>query len=760
MKKIYPLLTSNINYIVAVIGLGTIFLLYSAMHLKLDNAGLSYEDPGDPSFKKYQEYKKTFADDNLVIAAVGFSHSLTEPETIKSIQSLHQALMDEPPVKTLIDPTNFNSENLNSILGIKDFWQPESIDKLRKCLPGFAGMISPDLKTTAFAIQLNETEINGFLFKKRVDYIEGIFKKHFPDAEIHISGFPVLKAAFERYNLLNTAFYTLIGLLAGTVIALYIFKSLKVSMIVTISCLISSIWTAGTLSIFNKSFTVLSSISLCFIIIVSTTTVMHIVSKYYELSFSNESKNGLEILDKTLSIVLRPCFMCALTTSAGFVSLMISPNDLIRDTGLIIAVSVIFSFIITFTVTTFFLAWLKPPERSVLKRTNSDYVSRFLKNTLTIGFRKPYPMIVTGGILIVVFLIGAGSVKRSKQSMFPVSQTTREAVSMQFIRSHLSSGYNVSLILKPADLKADDSQDSSSKNVLASNILWRDLFELERRIISMKYVHSVDSMSSFISALMKRFPPGFFSPGKVIRMLEKKAGNEPMIRQFINAEENRIRIVIHLSDLPDLDLNRVISDIQAEAESVFTDTAEIDITGQAVIFEQQKKAVTDYQIKSLILALFLITILMMLQLRSVALGIISLIPNAVPLLTIFGLMGWLKIGLDPLMIFAAIISFGLSVDDSIHYLTQVKRELIKNNNQGDISIHLEKSYWISSRALLSTTVVILISSLAFLFSSFDHVFGFGVLVSSAAASALFGDLILLPAVIIKIKPLQNFIRRC
>ena len=760
MRKIYSLLISNIIFIIVIIGIGTIILFYSALHLKLDDAGLSYENPDDPSYKKYLKFKKTFADDNFIIVAVGLSRSVIDPASKKTIEDIHEALSSEPLIKEWVDLTHFNSKDLNAILGVQDFWLPESINKLRGSLPGFSRIISSDYKTTAFVIQLSESEINGFLFKKQTDHIESIFKKYFPDSTIHITGFPVLKAAFERYNLINTAFYTLIGLLAGTLIALYIFKSLKVSLIVTISCLISSVWTAGALSVFNKSFTVLSSISLCFIIIVSTTTAMHIISKYYELSFLNKNKDRSNILSSTLAIVLRPCFMCALTTAAGFISLMISPNGLTRDTGLIIAVSVIFSFIITFAVTIFFLTKFKSPDRSVLKRSNSDFVSRLLKNTLTLGFKKPNLTIVVSLLLMIILFIGAVSVKRSKESEFPIARTTPEAISLQFIRSHLSLDNSFSLIIKPAAPKADKAEKKSSINTLASNLLWRDLFELERRIVSMKYVHSVDSMSSFMSALIRRFPSGFFSPAKVIRRLEKQAGNEPMIRQFINLKENQIRIVIHLSDLPDLDLNQVIDDIQFEAESVFADRAKIDITGQLVIFNQQKNAITDYQIKSLILALFLITALMMIQLRSFALGIVSLIPNALPLLTIFGLMGWLGIGLDPLMIIAAIISFGLSVDDSIHYLTQVKRELIRNSNQGDMTYHLEKSYQVSSRALLSTTAVILISSLAFLFSSFDHVFGFGVLVSSAAASALFGDLILLPAVIIKIKPLQKFIRKC
>ena len=161
------------------------------------------------------------------------------------------------------------------------------------------------------------------------------------------------------------------------------------------------------------------------------------------------------------------------------------------------------------------------------------------------------------------------------------------------------------------------------------------------------------------------------------------------------------------------------------------------------------------QLRSLVLALALITLLMMIQLRSLTLGFISLIPNALPLLSMLGLMGILNIHLDPLMIFAAIVSFGLSVDDSIHFLTQLKREFVRDKGNPFLLQNLEASYRVTSRALLSTTTVLCLSSLSYLLSSFEHVFSLGVLIASASAAALFGDLVLLPAVILKMKPIQN-----
>ena len=148
---------------------------------------------------------------------------------------------------------------------------------------------------------------------------------------------------------------------------------------------------------------------------------------------------------------------------------------------------------------------------------------------------------------------------------------------------------------------------------------------------------------------------------------------------------------------------------------------------------------------------------MMVQLKSIVLGVLSLIPNLFPLVTIFGIMGWCHIPLDPLTIFAAVISFGLSVDDSIHFLTQLKREIAASTPEQTVRHCLTAAYDVTSRSLVSTTAVLFFSALGLVFSSFNHVFVLGILISSASIMALVGDLIFMPALILSVKPLNRLL---
>ncbi len=193
------------------------------------------------------------------------------------------------------------------------------------------------------------------------------------------------------------------------------------------------------------------------------------------------------------------------------------------------------------------------------------------------------------------------------------------------------------------------------------------------------------------------------------------------------------------------------------ASTIFIKDTKIYVTGRMLLLNEQTVGLVASQLKSLSLALAVITLLMVIQLRSLSLGLMSLIPNLFPLVSIFGLMGLFNIPLDSLTIFAAVISFGLSVDDSIHFLTHLKREIQNSNGKVDLLNCLKNAYATTSRALISTTAVLFLSSLALLFSPFRHVSSLGFLIASASLIALLGDLVVMPAVALKVKPLNRYL---
>ncbi|NTV84942.1 MAG: RND family transporter, partial [Bacteroidales bacterium] len=92
----------------------------------------------------------------------------------------------------------------------------------------------------------------------------------------------------------------------------------------------------------------------------------------------------------------------------------------------------------------------------------------------------------------------------------------------------------------------------------------------------------------------------------------------------------------------------------------------VTVTGDLVVFEAQASEIVSSQTYSLLLAILYMTILLAIQFRSLTLGLISLFPQILPQAVIFGMMGWFGISLDSVTVFAASVSIGLTVDNTVH----------------------------------------------------------------------------------------------
>jgi predicted RND superfamily exporter protein len=155
------------------------------------------------------------------------------------------------------------------------------------------------------------------------------------------------------------------------------------------------------------------------------------------------------------------------------------------------------------------------------------------------------------------------------------------------------------------------------------------------------------------------------------------------------------------------------------------------------------------QIKTFTLAFILIFICIALLLKSVRIGMMSMIPNLVPIAITLGVMGYLGINLDVATIMVASVAIGISVDDTIHFLYRFKSEFKKD---GDHYLAIQRTLSGVGRALIFTTVVATCGFLIFCLSSFKPIQYFGLLTGISMISALAANLFILPSCILLFKP--------
>ena len=226
-------------------------------------------------------------------------------------------------------------------------------------------------------------------------------------------------------------------------------------------------------------------------------------------------------------------------------------------------------------------------------------------------------------------------------------------------------------------------------------------------------------------------------------------GNE-LLNSFIDSAKQVTRVSFQMKDVGTDEMNRLLAEIRPRVDSIFSPKKyETLMTGTSVVYLRG----TDYLVKnlfvSLSIAVVLIAMLMAFMFRSWRMVAVSLIPNIIPLIITGALMGFLGITIKPSTILVFSIAFGISVDDTIHFLAKYRQELEANNWKIKRSVILALHEVGLSMAY--TSIVLFFGFSIFNMSTFGGTKALGMLVSITLLVAMFSNLILLPSLLLTLE---------
>ncbi len=245
---------------------------------------------------------------------------------------------------------------------------------------------------------------------------------------------------------------------------------------------------------------------------------------------------------------------------------------------------------------------------------------------------------------------------------------------------------------------------------------------------------------------------------QLLSLISMSPGGSRVRGRFLNDDYDTQRISVRIWNLPDHPIGDTIDKIEAVANSVMKGAASAVVTGDLAVVARQTSELIRDQVQSMLLAVAIITVRMMVQMNSVTLGLLCIVPNVPPLAAAFGIMGWFGISLDAVTVFTASVAIGLAVDNTIHYLAQLKREIALN--QGDsVEECVARSYRLTAKQISSWSTITLLGFLALVVSPFRPVVFFGILGCSSIFLGLYGDLIFLQSLILYSPRVKRVIKR-
>jgi predicted RND superfamily exporter protein len=180
-------------------------------------------------------------------------------------------------------------------------------------------------------------------------------------------------------------------------------------------------------------------------------------------------------------------------------------------------------------------------------------------------------------------------------------------------------------------------------------------------------------------------------------------------------------------------------------EEVNTDLVDFKLTGTAHLLDRNMSQLSRSLFWGLGLAIVIVAILMGFLFRSIKMVLIAMVPNVLPLVMLGAILGFAGVELKVSTALVFTISFGIAVDDTIHFMSKLKIELNKGRS---LMMALRRTFLSTGRAIVLTTLILTAGFLMLMFSDFLGTFYIGLLISCTLVFALISDLFFLPVLLI------------
>lgn len=766
-KSKLDLLVDHRRSLVTAIVIASVVFAFLVPGLRTDPTLRSGMDTTSDAYRKYQEFLDVYGDEEFILVAAKNEMTLRDPRMLESLAQITRKLEQFESIAEVVSLSTMkvfqkrgdlfgNYPVIRTDGGKPSLPAPPDFAAMKKALPLMDLLVSEDFKTMGVLIRVHDRwKYDPDALKILFSEISGTVKRHAPPGtEYRLVGPALIRQAIVRYNVQTGIIFGILCMLIGTVVTAYVFKSAKITAITNLILGVCVLWVLGLMSLLGIPLNSTTALSFGFIPITTVEIVIHMVVRYHQ--FHAVTKDKISALKQSVRWLARPCLICSTTTAVGFGTLMVSSIPMVRQLGFIMSVGILVSYCLAMILTPAFFSRTKSldaPERTGVLRDWMDYILLRLEKGV---FSRPR-VFVTAGVVMTAFLFaGTPYIRSDTQLLRMLTDTTPEVQDILFVEQNLSAVHSLELIL------------SSPDDAFKDPAVWKNVADMQMRFAQIPEIVSVDSflpLLEYLNQLAGDTTSGtsdlFSDPALIPQLLSitsLSADGDRVAKRFVNSDFNRLHLSIRIKNSPTVPIRETIDQIRAVAESAMKGSADVSVTGELAVLAHQTSELIDDQIRSMFLAAIIITVLMMIQMGSFLLGLICLIPNIPPVAAVFGIMGWFGISLDSVTVFAATVAIGLAVDNTIHFLTQMKREIHLNPDQGTEK-WVSTAYRLTAKQIASWSVVTLCGFLALSVSPFKPVVFFGILGCSSIVLGMYGDLIFMQALILSSSSIRNTIRK-
>ena len=520
---------------------------------------------------------------------------------------------------------------------------------------------------------------------------------------------------------------------------LVIYRKIRYVILPLVTSLLPVLAILGYMAIAGVPFTVITSNLPLLLFVIALPYTIYLIERYLERRHLHPQEDGGEAIVRAAQSIWLPCVFSTLTTMAGFAAFTTSGIVPVKMFGILMTAGSLLSLLLVFLFLPSALQpWrpVPPPSPSSSAATGTGGFGRLSAGFAQLALTRPRTIIALSTLVLAVSIVGTFRLTAENKftSYFWPSSDVYQG--LEFIDQNLGGTSTLEIYLRSGKVGHFKSAEG-----IAS------VAAVERYFHAVPEVGSLRSLPALIREARKTFRPEWFPSMQDGALVSLVQGMAPELFQDIMSPDGRTASlqVRFKETAPTLNRRQIIEGLEAHLASLKDSSLqglEIETTGIFVLYANMLNSLIDSQRDTLGFVVGSIYLMLLLLFRKFRLALVVLVPQALPAVTMLGVMGWGGIPLDLVTVMIAAIALGVGVDSAIQYTMRYREEIALD---GDPRAALSRTHATVGRAIWVATSIIVLGFAVLVTSDFFPSVWFGLLTGLAMLMSQFSALLTLPS---------------
>jgi predicted RND superfamily exporter protein len=710
----------------------------------------------------YQSFIQTFGEEGNVIVIAVQDSSFYTPSQRLAWKALNEKIEGYQEINFVLSTENIQElvkDNKNKSFVLKDVSEelppegkfPEKFkEKLYLELPFFENLLFEKNSNTIRSIIYMDPEIvntaqrKDFIFDVFIPLIKNYEETY--DSDIRVSGMPYIRTLNAQNIVDEIGLFVLGAALITTLIFFLFFRSFRATFISLIVVAIGVMWAFGILGWLGYEITVLTALIPPLIIVIGVPNCIFLINKYQQEIAKH--RNQAKSLQRVIAKIGNATLMTNLTTASGFATFILTNSKILKEFGVVASINIIAIFLLSLLIIPITYSFMERPNKKHLRHLKNKTVDFFVTWMEKTVRKKRINVYLISLLGLIIGITGIYQIKISGSLIEDMPKSAPFFKDILFFDATFNG-------IVPLEIWIDSKREEGivrPATLRRMNQLQETIDEIPELAPSLSVVNAVKYAKQ---AYYNSNPNYFALPTSqensfIYPFLNSSNSDSQLLNGYVDSTGQFGRITTYMKDIKTSRMEEIEADLKESIAKIFPkDRYGVNITGKSLLFLKGTKYLINNLILSLSLAILLIALFMAFLFRSFKMILISLIPNLLPLIITAGVMGFTGIPLKPSTILVFSIAFGISVDDTIHFLAKYRQELIANGWK------INKAVFAALRetgiSMFYTSVVLFFGFSIFMSSNFGGTQALGGLVAVTLMMAMLANLILLPSLLISLE---------